>query len=143
MDETMRAPVVMCDTERDRWPDERLQLRRGALRDLEWDVNVGPERAVVAVILGGADRDDDRTSAALEVLPNREVRHFRHEQRALHLLLEPERVQVLARAAHRFRHLREWRPRLALKLELDRVRTDVAGVAQDREDAGEIDRAAS
>ena len=60
VDEAVRAPMVVCDAERDRWPDERLELGRRALRDLERDVHVRPERAVVAVVLGRADRDDDR-----------------------------------------------------------------------------------
>ena len=58
VDEAVRAPVVVCDAERDRRPDERLELGRRALRDLERDVDVRPQRAVVAVVLGRADGHD-------------------------------------------------------------------------------------
>ena len=105
-------------------PDERIELRRRTLRDLERDVDVRPQRPVVAVILGRADRDDDRPAALLQVLAHLEVRHLRHEERARHQY--PERSQVLVRAAHRLVHVVERRPGLALELELDGVRACVA-----------------
>ena len=49
MDQTVRAPMVVGDPERDRRADQRPKLGRRALRHLERDVDVGPERAVVAV----------------------------------------------------------------------------------------------
>ena len=79
---TRGAPVVVGDAERHRRPDESVELGRGALGDLHRDVDVGPERAVVAVILGRADRDDHRAAAAVEVLLHLEIRHLGHEDRA-------------------------------------------------------------
>ena len=115
VDEAVRAAVVVRDAERDRRPDERLELGSGPLRHLERDVDVGPERAVVAVVLGRADGDDHRAPAPLQVLAHLEVRHLGHEDRAAPsaILREPEAVQVLVRAPHALVDVGERRPRLA------------------------------
>ena len=87
--EPVRSAVVVRDPERDRRPDDRLQLRRRSLRHLERNVDVRPERPVIAVILGRADGDDHRVAAPLEVLAHLEVRHLRHEERARHPYSSP------------------------------------------------------
>ena len=75
----MRAPVVVCYAERDRRPHERLELGSRTLRDLERDVHVRPQRAVVAVVLGRPDGNDDPPPASLQVLAYPEVSHLGHE----------------------------------------------------------------
>ena len=83
-------------------------------------------------------------AARLQVLAHLEVRHLRHEDRRGHpaaSLREPERGQVLVRAAHRRVDVGERRPRLALELDLHGERAVVPGVAQDLEHAREVDDA--
>ena len=79
-------------------PTSAVDLRRRPLRHLERDVDVGPERPVVAVILGRADGDDHRAPAPLQVLAHLQVRHLRHEDRPGHQ--EAQALQVLVRAPH-------------------------------------------
>ena len=78
VDDPARAAVIGREPERHRRPDERVELLGGALAHLERDVDVRPERPVVAVILGRADRDEHRAAAALQVLAHLEVRHLGH-----------------------------------------------------------------
>ena len=59
-------------------PTSALELGRCPLRDLERDVDVRPQRPVVAVILGRAHRDDHRAARRLQVLAHLEVRHLGH-----------------------------------------------------------------
>ena len=70
--------MVWCEAERDRRADERVELLGGAFAHLERDVDVRPERPMVAVIFCRADRHEDRAAAALQVLAHLEVRHLRH-----------------------------------------------------------------
>jgi hypothetical protein len=84
VDEPVRPAVVVGEPEGDRRRDKRVELRSRAPGDLERDVDVRPQRPVVAVVLRGADGHDHPAAAALEVPAHLEVRHLGNEDRAGH-----------------------------------------------------------
>ena len=93
MDEAVRAAVVCGEPEGDRRADERAELRRRALRHLERDVDVRPERPVIPVVFGRADGHDHHPAAALQVLAHLQVCHLRHIERARHRYSSPSDVK--------------------------------------------------
>src|SRR5947207_10749522 len=89
--------MIRREPERNRRADECVELLGGSLADLERDVDVGPQRPVVAVVLGGADGNEHRAAAAAEVFLDLEVRHLGHV--ALHWSPSPRRCSYDCRIA--------------------------------------------